>query len=183
MWTARKLTIMVSLAVLAATAGVALAAPPLPKPAKAYQTKNSGLGSKNINLTYVTSASSGKVIEPGEAALGSNFAVSQVFLPCPSAPRNRGLKGDPFVDFAFPGATFKLTHARYAFTKKLTVRKLFILGSPAKPFTLKVTLTATVAGSTTITGTLKATGGRCSTHRALPYTAKLNPKLPVAPGK
>jgi hypothetical protein len=81
--------------------------------------------------------------------------------------------------------TFKLSHGKYTFTKEFSQRHVVPLGSASakSPFTLKLRLTATVVNSTTITGTIKATGGSCTTARAIKYTAKLAKNLPVAPGK
>jgi hypothetical protein len=164
-----------------ALAGMALAAASVPKPAKAYQQPYQ-LGTKGLGLTYVTSAASGTVIEPGAPALGSEYPVSQLFIACPKAKKNHGLVGLPFADIGFPGATFKLKHGKYEFSKSAKA-KAYITGSPGGPFTMKVTFTATVNSAKSISGTVKITGGACKTKGALRYTAKLRSADTVAPGQ
>jgi hypothetical protein len=162
-------------------AAVALAAAPAPKPAAAYQQPIK-LGSKGVGITFVTSATSGTVIEPGQAALGTNYPVSQAFIGCPKAKKNPGLVGLPFADVGFPGATFKLKHGKYGFSKTIHP-KVYIVGSPAGQVRLKVTFTATVTNARKIAGTVKVVGGPCATKTPLKYTAKLNSKNKVAPGQ
>ena len=67
----------------------------------------------------------GKVIVAGTGGLGGNDGNSEAFLDCPAAKRNPGLKGTPFTDFGFPGATFKLKHGKYSFSKSFSVKTLF----------------------------------------------------------
>ncbi len=157
--------------------GVALAAP-LPKGAKAYSTAGRKHG---VSLTLVTS-SSGKRIELGEAALGSQFALSGGAVNCPKAKKNHGFHETPFAIFGFPGATLKLSHGKYGFSKT-TKSETSALGSSAKTFKLRVTIAATVASPTSIKGTVTAKGGPCTSKKPLKFNAKLDNKIPVAPGK
>lgn len=164
-----------------ALAGVALAAAPVPKPAKAYQQPYQ-LGAKGMGLTYVTGPTTGTVIESGMPALGSNYAVSQMFIACPKAKKNPGLVGYPFADIGFPGATFKLKHGKYQFSKSVKT-KVNITGSPNAQVKMTVRFTATVASASAISGTVKIKGGACTTKGAVKYTAKLRSSDPVAPGQ
>ena len=161
--------------------GVALAAAPLPITHSAYESG----GNQRGGITYVISATNPKVVVAGAAAVGSQYALSGGSVLCPKAKRNPGFTGKPFAVFGFPAATFKLSHGRYTLTREFTQRHVVPLGSASakSPFTLKLKITATVVNSTTITGTIKATGGSCTTAKAIKYTAKLNKSLPVAPGK
>lgn len=160
---------------------VALAAAPLPKTGIAYSTS---AGKHKVSITLVTGASDPKRIEPGAAALGSQFALSGGSLQCPKAKKSPGFHGEPFAVFGFPGAKLKLTHGKYAFSKTAKVPNTAPFGSSGvKPFTLKVKITGTVLSPTKITGTVTAKGGPCATKKPLRYTAKANPKLPVAPGQ
>jgi hypothetical protein len=162
-------------------AAAALAAAPLPKTASAYST---GAGKHKVSITLVTGASDPKKIEPGAAALGSQFALSGGSLQCPKAKKGPGFHGTPFAIFGFPGAELKLSHGKYAFSKTAKEANTAPLGSAGvKPFTLKVRITGTVLSPTKIAGTVTAKGGPCTTKLPLKYTAKPNPKLPVAPGQ
>ena len=80
------------------------------------------------------------------------------------------------------GATLKLSHDKYRFSVSKTVKKGYVTGSPAKPFKLTLKVTGAVTSSTTITGTVSLRGGRCTSKRPIPYTAKLDNKIPVSPG-
>lgn len=157
--------------------GVALAAP-LPQGAKAFST---GGRKHGLSLTLVTSVS-GKSIEPGEAALGSQFALSGGAVECHKAKKNHGFHETPFALFGFPGAKLKLTHGKYGFSKA-TKSETSALGSSAKPFKLTVTIAGVVASPTSIKGTVKVKGGPCTSKKPLKFNAKLDNKIPVAPGK
>ncbi len=161
-------------------AGAASAAAPLLEPAKAYSTGGIKHG---VGVTLVTSASSGKAIEPGAAALGSQFALSGGSVLCPKAKKGPGFHEVPFALFGFPGATLKLSHGKYGFSKSVKIPRTVPLGSSAKPFTLKVKIKGSVVSPTAITGTVKAKGGPCTSKKPLKFTAKLDPKIPVAPGQ
>jgi hypothetical protein len=158
---------------------IALAAQP-PKPAKAFTTKAGRRG--KLSLTLVTSAD-GKKIEEGEAAIGSQFALSGGSVSCPKAKKEKGFHETPFALFGFPRTTLKPTGGKYGFSARVVQREATVLGSTAKSFTLKVKVAGTVVNPTTIKGTVSAKGGRCTTKKPLPYVAKVNPKVPVAPGK
>jgi hypothetical protein len=161
-------------------AAVALAAAPLPKPASAFST---GGFKHGVSLTLVSSVD-GKKIEAGGAALGSQFALSGGAVQCPKAKKSKGFHEVPFAIFGFPGAKLKLSHGTYGFSKSITEREAVPLGSEGvKPFTLKVKIAATVTGPTAIAGTVKASGGPCKSKKPIAFKAKLDPKLPVAPGK
>ncbi len=159
--------------------GVALAAP-LPQGAKAFSTGATKHRSA-LSLTLVTSAS-GKSIEAGEAALGSQYALSGGSVLCPKAKKNHGFHETPFAIFGFPGAKLKLIHGKYGFSKT-TKSVTYALGSPVKPFKLKVSIAGAVASPTSIVGTVKAKGGPCTSKKPLKFNAKLDNKIPVAPGK
>ncbi|MGA8746158.1 MAG: hypothetical protein WB507_09870 [Solirubrobacterales bacterium] len=172
-----KTAIFATSLLIVALACVALAAS-LPQGAKAYST---GGRKHGLSLTLVTSAS-GKSIEAGEAALGSQYALSGGSVECHKAKKNHGFHGTPFALFGFPGAKLKLTQGKYGFSK--TAKSVtYALGSPAKPFKLKVTIAGAVASPTSIKGTVKATGGPCTSKRPLKFNAKLDNKIPVAPGR
>ncbi len=157
--------------------GVALAAP-LPQGGKAYSTAGPKHG---VSLTLVTSVS-GKAIEAGSAALGSQFALSGGSVQCRKAKKNHGFHEVPFALFGFPGTTLKLSHGKYGFSKTVKMSDEFVIGSSAKPFKLKVKIAGTVASPTSIQGTVKAKGGPCTSKKALKFKAKLDTKIPVAPG-
>ncbi len=160
-------------------AAVALAGAPLPKTGKAYTTST---GKHKVGLTLVTGASDPTTIEPGSAALGSQYAMSGGSVQCPKAKKSPGLHGVPFAIFGFPGAKLKLVHGKYGFAKTIKQRETIPLGSSgAKPFTLKVKIVGTVLSPTKIVGTVTAQGGPCTTKKPLKYTTKLNLKVPVAP--
>ncbi len=152
----------------------------MPKTAKAYSTGGSKHG---VSVTLVTSASNPKAIEPGAAAAGSQFALSGGAVLCPKAKKNPGFHEVPFAVFGFPGATLKISHGKYGFSKTSKTQETTALGSSAKPFPLKVKITGTVVSPTSIKGTVKATGGPCTSKKPLKFTAKLDPKIPVAPGQ
>ncbi len=158
--------------------GVALAAP-LPKGAKAYSTDGRKHG---VALTFVTSTS-GKAIEQGSAALGSQYPLSGGSLQCPKAKKNHGFHEAPFALFGFPGAKLKLSHGKFGFTKTIKTPDAVPLGSSVKPFTLKVTIAGSVASPTSIKGTLKAKGGPCTTKKPVKFDAKLDEANSVAPGQ
>ncbi len=166
--------------VLLGLSALALAAAQLPKPAKAFTTK-SGLKGK-LSLTLVTSTD-GKSIEEGDAALGSQFALSGGVIHCPKAKRAPGSHEAPFAIFGFPRTALKLGKGKYGFSAHVVQHEASLLGGTAKPFTLKVQITGTVVNPTTINGTLSAKGGKCTTKKPLAYVAKVNPKIPVAPSK
>ncbi len=167
--------------------GVALASAPVLQTAKAYQSfTKKGLG-KGLSLSFVVSASNPKRLIAGSQPppLGSNFAESSFFVPCPKIKRNPPpfpKDEAPFAGFGFPGATLKLSHDKYRFSVSKTVKKVYVTGSPAKPFKMTLKVTGAVTSSTTITGTVSLRGGRCTSKRPIPYTAKLDNKIPVAPG-
>ncbi len=161
-------------------AGLAFASAPLPKPAKAYSTGHIRHG---VSLTLVTGPSSGRVIEPGGAAVGSQFALSGGAVLCKKAKKGPGFHEVPFAVFGFPGARLKLSHGEYGFSKSFKTPETSVLGSTAKPFTLKVKIKAVVASPNAIKGTVKPRGGPCTSKKPLKFTAKLDPKLPVAPGQ
>jgi hypothetical protein len=169
--------VLIALALLAAT--VEAAAPSL-KPGKAYATGGT-IGQSVAGLTLVTSVQTPNRIEEGDAAIGSQYALSEGSLLCPKAKRNPGLKGKPFALFGMPGTTLHLKNGAYSFTAKIRQPNTTLLGSPAASFTLGVTVTGTVVSPAKVTGTITASGGPCKTKKPIPYTAKLDPKLPVAP--
>lgn len=158
---------------------VVLAAAPLPKPATAYSTGGSKHG---VSVTLVTSAS-GPAIEAGSAALGSQYALSGGSVKCRKAKRNQGFHEAPFAPFGFPGATLKLSKGSYGFSKTVKVPDAYALGSSAKPFKLKIKIHGTVVSATSITGTVKAKGGPCTSKKPLKFNAKADSKISVAPGK
>lgn len=157
----------------------AAAAPPLPKTAKAYSTGGYAHG---VSLTLVTSATNPKRIEKGDAAVGSQFAMSGGAIQCPKAKKGEGFHEVPFAVFGFPGATLKMIKGAYGFSKTAK-EKTSALGSTGAEFKLKVKIVGRVTNSSSIKGTVKATGGPCTTKTPVSFTAKLNAKLPVAPGQ
>jgi hypothetical protein len=159
--------------------GVALAAS-LPKGATAYTTGATKHRSA-LDLTLVTSVS-GKSIEAGGAALGSQYALSGGSVLCPKAKKNHGFHETPFAIFGFPGAKLKLIHGRYGFSKT-TKSVTYALGSSAKSFKLKVTIAGAVASPASIEGTVKVNGGPCTSKRPLKFDVKPDRKIAVAPGK
>ncbi|HVC07466.1 MAG TPA: hypothetical protein VND98_07785 [Solirubrobacterales bacterium] len=159
--------------------GLALAAP-LPKGASAFSTAATKHRSA-LGLTLVTSLS-GDSIEAGEAALGSQYALSGGSVLCPRAKKNHGFHETPFAVFGFPGAKLKLIGGKYGFSK--TTRSVTsALGSSAKPFKLTVRVAGAIASPTSIEGTVNVKGGPCSSKKPLKFSAKLDKKIPVAPGK
>lgn len=161
-------------------AGVALGAAPLPQTAKAYSTGGSKHG---VSLTLITSASDPKAIEPGEAVLASQYAQSGGAVLCKKAKKSPGFHETPFAVFGFPGAELKLVNGKYSFSKTYKTSDASVLGSSAKPFKLKVKIVGTVVSPTSIAGTVKPTGGPCTSKKPLKFTAKLDSKIPVAPGQ
>jgi hypothetical protein len=169
-----------ALAVAAVLAGAAaaLAGPPLPTPEKAFQTP-AGVH-RPLTLTLVSGAT-GKTIEEGAAALGSEFALSGGVIRCPKAKKAAGFHETPFAAFGFPRTPLKLSHGSYGFSTHVTQRRESLVGSTAPSITLKLKITGTVVTPTTIEGTISAKGGKCTIAKPLSYTAKLNPKDSVAP--
>lgn len=157
---------------------VAQAAAPSLEPGKAYSTGGTEHG---VSITLVTSVRTPNRIEEGEAAAGSQYALSEGSILCPKAKKNPGLKGVPFALFGFPGTTLHLKNGAYGFSTRIRAAKTTPLGSSVKPFTLKVKVTGTVTSATEIAGTISVSGGPCKTKKPVPYSAKLDPKLPVAP--
>jgi hypothetical protein len=161
-------------------AAASAAGPALPKPASAYSTEGNVHG---VSLTLVTSASSGKTIEPGAAAAGSQFALSGGAVNCTKAKKGPGFHGVPFAVFGFPKTALKLSKGKYGFSKTVTQKNTVPLGSTNAPFTLRLKITGTVTSQALITGTISAKGGPCTTKKPVKYKAKLDPQLPVAPGQ
>ena len=124
-----------------------------------------------------------KRIEPGLASAASQFALSNGAIQCKRVKRAAGDPETPFAIFGFPGATLKLSHGQYGFSKSETQREASPLGakSPAK-FTLKAKVTGVLVNSTTIEGTAKVSGGPCTVAKPIPYVAKVDRTVPVAPG-
>lgn len=166
------------LVVLALLVSVAQAAAPSLKPGKAYSTGGTEHG---VSITFVTSVRTANRIEEGEAAAGSQYALSEGSILCPKAKRNPGFKGAPFALFGVPGTKLHLKGGAYGFSTVAREANTTPLGSSVKPFTLKVKITGTVKSASEIIGTISASGGPCKTGKPAPYTAKLDPKLPVAP--
>jgi hypothetical protein len=176
---ARAFGSAIALALLVlALADLALAASPLPKPGAGYSTNGDKHG---VSLVLVTSVRDPKQILEGSAAVASQYAMSGGAVLCPKAKKSPGYKGAPFGVFGFPATELKPTGGKYGFSKTITQPKTTLLGSSVKPFTLKVKITGAVLSPTKIAGTVKASGGPCTTKKPLKYTAKLNPKLPIAP--
>jgi hypothetical protein len=166
-----------SVALLVLATAATAAAPPLPNTAKGYST---GGFTHGVSLTLVTSATSPKRIEKGVAAVASQFAMSGGAVQCPKAKKGEGFHEVPFAVFGFPGATLKLVKGVYGFSKTVK-EKTSALGGAGTAFTLKVKVVGTVTSSTSIRGTVKAAGGPCTMKKSVSFTAKLDPKLPIAP--
>lgn len=166
------------LAAFALLAVAAQAAAPSLKPGVAYST---GAGKHSVTLTFVTSLHTPNRIEEGEAAIGSQYALSGGSISCPKAKKEPGLHGTPFALFGFPGTTLAVKHGAYGFAVSERLPGTTPLGSTAKSFTLRLKITGTVTSASKITGTVTASGGPCKTKKPIPYTAKYDPKLPVAP--
>lgn len=173
-------SLVLAAAVLLCLVGAATAAaPPLPKTAKAYSTSGFAHG---VSLTLVTSATNPKRVEKGEAAAGSQFALSGGAVQCPKAKKGDGFHEVPFAVFGFPGVTLKIVKGSYGFSK--TIReKTSALGSTGAEFKLKVKIVGAVTSPSSIKGTVKVTGGPCTRKKPVSFRAKLDPKLPVAPGQ
>lgn len=161
-----------------ALAALALASSSLPKPGAGYSTEGNKHG---VSVVLVTSVRDPKQILEGTAALASQYAMSGGAVLCPKAKKSPGYKGAPFAIFGFPATELKLSGGKYGFSKTIRQAGASVLGSSAKPFTLKVKITGAVLSPTKIVGTVKASGGPCKTKKPLKYTAKLDPKLPIAP--
>ncbi len=175
-----KLSILAAVvALLCLVTAATAAAPPLPKTAKAYSTGGLVHG---VSLTLVTSATNPKRIEKGEAAVGSQYAMSGGGVQCPKAKKGEGSHEVPFAVFGFPGATLKMVKGAYGFSKT-TKERTSALGSPVAEFKLKVKIVGKVTSPTSIRGTVKVTGGPCTRKKPVSFKAKLDPKLPVAPGQ
>ncbi|MBS1888117.1 MAG: hypothetical protein JSU06_13110 [Actinobacteria bacterium] len=174
----RRVVAFTALAALA-LAAVAVAAT-LPTGGKAFTTPPTKHRAK-FSLTLVTSPD-GRSIEEGGAAIGSQYAISGGSIECPKAKKQPGFHETPFLIFGFPATALTMKGGTYGFTAHLTQRETNILGSTAKAFTLKVKITGTVVGATTIEGTVSAKGGSCTTKTPLAFKLKPNPKVPVAPG-
>ncbi len=146
---------------------------------KAYAT---GPATKSgVSVTFVTSVRTPNRIEEGDGAAGSQYAMSEGSVLCPKAKRNEGFTETPFAIFGFPGTTLHLKNGAYSFKATSRTPKTTPLGGDVPPFTLKVKITGTVVSPSKITGTISASGGPCKTKKPVPYTAKLDPKLPIAP--
>ncbi len=171
------IAIAVSLAL--AIAPAASAAPALPRSASVYST---GGYKHGLSLTLVISPS-GRAIEQGGAALGSQFALSEGALQCPKARKNHGFREVPFTIFGFPGAVLRLSHGHYGFSKAEAISDTTPLGSSVKSFTLKLKIAGTVTSSAAIVGRVTAKGGPCTSRGSLRFKATLQPKEPVAPGQ
>jgi hypothetical protein len=173
-----KISGVLVLTALALSVAAAEAAAPSLKPGKAYST---GTGKHAVSITLATSVRTPNRIEEGEAAAGSQYALSEGSVQCPRAKRNPGFKGAPFALFGMPGTTLRLQGGAYSFSAKVRAPNTTPLGAAVKPFTLKVKVTGTVVSATKISGTISAGGGPCRTKKPVPYIAMLDPKLPVAP--
>jgi hypothetical protein len=174
--------VAVAAGALLVAAGVALAAATLPRAGEAYDVGRSV--AKGANLTLITSVRNPRQLLAGPAnpPIGSQYALSTGAVPCRRAKRTTTLPKSevPFALFAFPGATLRLSHGSYRFAVARTAHQVTILGSTAKPITLRVAVTGVVRNATTIAGTITPSGGPC-TSRPIPYVAKLNPKDRIAP--
>jgi hypothetical protein len=172
-------SLIVGAGLLTLCAAASAAGPALPKAASAYSTGGNVHG---VSLTLVTSASSGKKLEMGQAALGSQFAMSGGAIDCKKAKKGPGFHEVPFAVFGFPATTLKVSNGRYGFSKSIKQKGTVAAGSTGKQFTLKLKVVGTVVRPSLIEGTITAKGGPCATKKAVKYRAKLDPKLPVAPG-
>jgi hypothetical protein len=170
--------LVASVALLCLATAATAAAPPLPRTAKAYST---GGYTHGVSLTLVTGATNSKEIEKGSAAVGSQFAMSGGAVQCPKEKKGEGFHEVPFAFFGFPGATLNLVNGAYGFSKTIK-EKTSALGGAGNPFTLKVKIVGKVASPTSIKGTVQTKGGPCTMKKPVGFTAKLDPKLPVAPG-
>jgi hypothetical protein len=168
--------------VLLIAAGVAVAAAALPQAGKAYDVGRAV--AKGASLTLIVSVRNPRQLLAGPAnpPIGSQYALATGAVPCRRAKRTATLPRSevPFALFAFPGATLRRSRGSYRFAVAETTHDVTILGSSAKPVTLRVAVTGVVRNSTTIAGTITPRGGPC-TSRPIAYVAKLNPRDRVAP--
>ena len=174
-----KLSILAVGALLCLATAATAVSPPLPTKAKAFST---GGFARRVSLTLVTSATNPKRIESGQAAVGSQYAMSGGAVQCPKAKRGTGVHETPFAVFGFPGATLKMVKGAYGFSKT-SKEKTSALGSAGGEFKLKVKIVGKVISPTMISGTVKVTGGPCTIKKPVSFKAMLDPKLPVAPGQ
>lgn len=171
-----SLTVVAAALVALCAQGSSLAASaPLPLTAKEYST---GGYTHHVSVSFVTSATNPKKIQPGPAPLGTEFAVGGIYVQCPGAPKSSSTT--PFAAIAYPGLTLRLSHGRYGFSKRLKFNQFLLASSLGKPVKLSVLFTGTVASSKLIKGTVKITGSQCKTTAN--YSAKPT-SAPVAPGQ
>jgi hypothetical protein len=108
----------------------------------------------------------------GTALEGADHSSEQV--ECGSATKT--------AQIGFPGATLKLSGGRYAFSVKWTDHSKLVTpksggGERITHIKLKVKMTGTVKSAKLITGTLKVTGGKCTTKKAFHYPASYDPSF------
>ena len=136
-----------------------------------------------VSVTLVTSATDPKAIEAGEAATASQYALSGGAVLCPKSKKNPGFHETPFAVFGFPGATLKLSHGAYAFSKTVVQPDTSTLGGTAKPFKLEGEDHRQRPQLDQDRRHGDPDRRSVQLEEALRYTAKLDPKLPVAPGQ
>jgi hypothetical protein len=168
----------VPLALLLATALVAAAASSAPKLTPRSDYSGGSIAKGKINIDLVSRSATQIVASPaGGVPVGSNFALSLMFLHC---TKLKLADGEPSaLGIPVPALKLRKRHGRYGFSASYTRKGLSALGV-AKTITAKVKLSGTVVSPTLISGTVRVKGGACGVGSER-YAAKLNKSIPVAP--
>lgn len=114
-----------------------------------------------FSLTLVTSTN-GRLIEAGAATTSGKHAHSGGSLTC----------GKSAVTFGFPQTALTLQHGAYGFRAAFTKRKKSVSGSD-KAAPIRLELVGRVVDAATISGTIGARGGGCSTRKPISFVARV----------
>ena len=153
----RTRSIVLLMLVAALGTGVAEAASAA-KPAahSSYGYLKAGHFTVTLNTVTATQISS----SPANV-LGSQFPITGIGVTCPG---KKVAGRSPFLDLGFPGATLKLKHGHYGFSRADTEKNVSKLlpGGTTTIKSVKIKLTATVATAKLITGSVSVKAAGCA---------------------
>jgi len=161
----------VLLVALAGTGVAEAASAARPTAHSSYGFRKAGRFSVTLNTIAATQISS----SPANV-LGSQFPITGIGVTCPG----KKVSGrSPFLDLGFPGATLKLKHGHYGFSRAYTERGVskLVPGATTTLKSVKIKLSATVATSKLITGTVSVKAAGCSLKSST-FRAKFTQTLP-----
>ena len=168
----RARSIVLMLLVVVAGTGVAEAASAAkPTAHSSYGFLKAGHFSVTLNTVTAT-----QIASSPPNVLGSQFPITGIGITCPG---KKVAGRSPFLDLGFPGATLKLRHGHYGFTRAYTEKAVSKLlpGATTTIKSVKIKLTATVATTKLITGTVSVRAAGCSLKTSS-FRARFTQTLP-----